>query len=441
MIPFCRRVLLGLVVGAMATVALPEATAQSGPNRTPPQTAPEDSIASAKRDSTRHPNEIPYRSNRTFAQHLLALPSYVLHGVTRPLGWAIHWGQRKILPLYQEYFTGPRGVFPVVELGGETAASAGFVAYDDRVLGTRQRVRLRALWGSRRVNDFRLSYGIPAPVGAGTHLSFSAHYFNHPSRRFFLDGNRSTPADETRFALEQFQVSTRLEYRPRRLFGGHLTVEFERATTARSTVDEERGKRLPLTTPGLGNSERLQVQTGLKIDGTQPGPRATTGTRVQLGLRYDQELGSDHFYYGGYSIEVQQFVPVLIFPETRRLAIRARLQQSESLSGDRGLPFYELSRLGSKSTLRGFENTRFTDEGFLLFNVEYRYPIWDNMDGVLFVDTGQVFGGLGDIPENQFHTSGGAGIHLLGKNGPRFRFEVAFGSEGARVILTGGPTF
>jgi Outer membrane protein/protective antigen OMA87 len=331
-------------------------------------------------------------------------------------------------------------VVPVLNLGGETDVSGGFLAFDNHLFGSDHSARLRAKWGSRNVNDFSARYTLPRPLGKGSSLSLSAQYFNDPSKRFFLRGNRADPSDEARFSLEQFQVSARLDYDPGPLLGSHLTVEFEDATTEPSEADEEEGDLLPATLPGLGDSERLQIQTGLTIDGTREGPRAMSGTRLNLGLRYDHELGDDRFRYAGYAIEVQQFVPILILSETRRLALRARLQQSESLGGS-DIPFYEFSRLGSQSTLRGVENQRYSDDGYLLLNAEYRYPIWGNMDASLFVDAGQVFGGLGDIPENRFHPSGGVGIHLLGTQGPRFRFEVAFSQENTRFILTAGPAF
>jgi len=433
-----------VVLGVCLVAAAPEGRAQSageaaGSHRDSVAVAESDPEA---RDSTRHPNQVPYESSRSFVGHVLAVPSYVLHGVTRPIGWLAAWGMENLLPIYQKYFLGPRGIFPVLTLGGETAAEGGFVAFDNQLFGSTHGARLRAVWGSRRTNEFQFTYEIPEVVGPGSQLSFSTRYFNDPSREFFRRGNEANQdADETRFDLEQFQVSARLDYELSSSLSGHTTVEFEDASTSRSDSDEELGRRLPLTTPGLGDSERLQIQTGFDVDATSPGPRATSGTRLELGLRYDHELGDDRFRYGGYAVEVQQFVPVQILPETRRLALRARLQQSESLGGDSSIPFYELSKLGGSGDLRGFETNRFSDEGFLLLSAEYRYPIWDNMDALFFTDVGQVFDALQDVPGNRFHGGGGMGIHLLGNEGPRFRLEVAASRETVRVILTAGPAF
>lgn len=435
MIRFYRATLLALVLGALGVLAPPEGYSKTATHEEATSEAAERS------DSTRHPNQVPYRSNRSVVEHVLAVPAYVVHGVTRPIGWVGTWGAKTLLPLYRKYFLGPRAIFPVLTIGGDAAAEGGFVAFDNRLFGSKHSARLRAVWGSRRTNEFELNYSVPEVFGEATTVSFSTRYFNDPSREFFLRGNEADRnTDEARFDLEQFQVSARLDYAPRPLLGSHLTLEFERATTSRSQEDEKKGERLPLSTPGLGDSERLQVQTGVTIDATD-GMRATTGTRVELGLRYDHELGDDRFRYGGYSVEVQQLVPIRILPETRRLVFRGRLQQSESLGGDSSIPFYELSDLGNQQALRGFENNRFSNEGLLVLNTEYRYPIWDNMDAFFFVDTGQVFDSLGDIADSSFHTSGGAGIHLLGGNGPRFRLQVGVSKEDVRLVLTAGSAF
>jgi len=69
----CRGAVLGLVAG-MLTVH-----AQSSPDTLHQHSA-------AATDSTRPATQTPYRSNCTIAEHVLALPAYVLHGITRPIG-------------------------------------------------------------------------------------------------------------------------------------------------------------------------------------------------------------------------------------------------------------------------------------------------------------------------------------------------------------------
>jgi outer membrane protein assembly factor BamA len=105
------------------------------------------------------------------------------------------------------------------------------------------------------------------------------------------------------------------------------------------------------------------------------------------------------------------------------------------------VPFYQQPGLGGQSTLRGYEFNRFQDDGALVVSAEYRYPIWMNLDAVVFTDAGQVFDGLRDVRGARFRWSYGGGVHLLNEDGLSFRAEVAAGPEGARAILTVQPSF
>jgi hypothetical protein len=76
-----------------------------------------------------------------------------------------------------------------------------------------------------------------------------------------------------------------------------------------------------------------------------------------------------------------------------------------------------------------------------MLNAEYRYPLWSNLDALIFVDAGQVFDTLAEVQTDRFHWSYGGGIHLLNQKGLSARFEVAGGPEGLRTILTVDPSF
>ena len=139
--------------------------------------------------------------------------------------------------------------------------------------------------------------------------------------------------------------------------------------------------------------------------------------------------------------EVRQYLPVGFLPETRRLALRGRLEQAGPLLGGTDVPFYQLPNLGGQTSLRGFRSRRFQDDGSLVLNAEYRYPIWSNVDAAVFVDAGQVFGDVADVRGDRFHWSYGGGLHVLNRNGLSARLEVAGSTEGVRTIITVEPTF
>lgn len=146
-------------------------------------------------------------------------------------------------------------------------------------------------------------------------------------------------------------------------------------------------------------------------------PRTYTGTEVLLRLNYSQDLTSDRFRYGRYVAEVRQYLPLGLFPNSRRLVLRGRLEQTEPLFEEEAIPFYQLPSLGGQNMLRRFTSNRFQGEKSLVLNTEYRYPVWSNWDAGVFVDSGQVFPGLGDVAADRFQWSYRGGLHMLNQKG------------------------
>lgn len=401
---------------------------------------PRASASPLQADSTEdHPNTVPYRTDRSIGYHILAAPAYVLHGATRPLGWGVKYLERNF-PGFFEPEPRPRGVLPLIELGGPAGASAGFILYDNHLFGTDQKARLEALYGTRDFFELEVRYEVPRPLGAGTHLQLEGNFFSRPNERFYLDGNASERnQDEARFSRQQIDVMTRLQVgSDGGGVSGAIDLLYEHVDA--SAADDERGE-LIADNPALVPLDLLTPRFELTLDASQGRPRTYAGTKMLLRLDYTHDLNGDRFRYGRYTAAVQQFVPVFFFPKTRRLALQARMEQVEPLWGGNAVPFYHLPRLGGQQTLRGFTSNRFRDNGSLLFSAEYRYPIWNQFDAVFFVDAGQVFDRFASVAFDRFRTSYGGGIHMLGGGGLSARFEIAGSVEGTQVILTVKPTF
>jgi hemolysin activation/secretion protein len=97
--------------------------------------------------------------------------------------------------------------------------------------------------------------------------------------------------------------------------------------------------------------------------------------------------------------------------------------------------------LGTSGDLRGFDQNRFRAKSSLLFNLEYRYPIWDTWDAVLFLDEGQVFNDFSEIGFDNLHLGGGAGLRFMTRTGFLFRIEAGFSKEQMRVLFEMKPNF
>ncbi len=139
-------------------------------------------------------------------------------------------------------------------------------------------------------------------------------------------------------------------------------------------------------------------------------------------------------------MEAQQFIPIPFLTKNRRVAVRT-IYERLNRHGDRQIPFYELSMLGDAMNLRGFDQNRYRGRGSLLFNFEYRYPVWDAWDAVIFVDEGQVFDESDEFKIDNFHTSVGTGIRFMSQAGFLMRFEIAKSSEQWRALFQITPNF
>ncbi|MDX2031068.1 MAG: BamA/TamA family outer membrane protein [Blastocatellia bacterium] len=131
--------------------------------------------------------------------------------------------------------------------------------------------------------------------------------------------------------------------------------------------------------------------------------------------------------YGWIETELDGRVYIPIFSHKTSLALRGYTELKETKSGGQ-IPFYELSFLGGRSHLRGFDNFRFRGENFAFFSGEFRQTVWEQeehkgVDVFVFTDAGQVWG------DNRSKTD------------PRIRANDPFQSENWRIGVGGGAQY
>ncbi|MCS7224873.1 MAG: BamA/TamA family outer membrane protein [Armatimonadetes bacterium] len=116
-------------------------------------------------------------------------------------------------------------------------------------------------------------------------------------------------------------------------------------------------------------------------------------------------------------------------------------------------PVFENFFVGGAETLRGYTIDRFVGRHLLVFNAEWRYRFRKELQGVLFWDIGDAFGGPHSIDLKQARAGVsarrdtfrpkigyGVGIRILTPFAP-LRFDFGFGEEGRRTHFSVGAAF
>jgi hypothetical protein len=454
----CAWTLAGFFVAAPGSAApRPDVTIDEGPRAvsgtrtdTSDVSSRPDSLSSAASprsaaDTSDHPNTVPYETDRSVAYHVLASPAYVLDAATWPLGITVRYLENNFPSIFKPKPV-VRGVRPLFELGGPNGVELGLLFFHHDLWNAGHDVRLSGEVAARESWDVEFRYQIPDPIGPSSTLSVYTEYGVESRRQFFVGGNDADrDADEAQFYGRRFDVRGVLDYAFSPRFGGQTMLQYEHVRTRPSDEDPVLGDRI-VGQPGLGVFDLATVQTEMSLDLTRTTVRNSAhrryaGTALIGRVGYTQSINSDRFRFARLMGEVQQYLPVPVFPTSRRIALRARVEKAEPLFDGEAVPFYDLPGLGGQESLRGFTFDRFVDDGTLLFNAEYRYPIWDAFDAVLFVDAGQAFTRLSDLAADRFRWSYGGGVHILTGRKLAARFEIAYGEEGVRTILTVTPAF
>lgn len=412
---------------------------------------------SAQETNYPDPNLIPYRTRKSALVHFFSIPAKVWRLVWTPLGATIIWvEQNRIQEKALNFFlnddrTG--GFFPLVSFGGNTGAGAGLTIFHNNLFNQRKRINFIFLFSSEDNNTATLAYSDSSLFGARLFFNLLGEYFSDSDENLFIradipperlldssiGGNDTdVDADETSYKTKQggFMITT--GYALSRRVGWGMVGGIKRAKVNSGTG--RGGDQFPGAIPGGGIHSLFSIGSALTLDFRNGWPRTLSGTLLRFGYQYNRELNGSQFEYNRYTIEMHQFIPIPFLATNRRLALRGMFEKLDRLN-NKQIPFYELSLLGDAANLRGFDQNRFRGRGMLLFNLEYRYPVWDTWDAVIFVDEGQVYDDINDIALNRFHFSAGTGLRFMSPTGFAMRFEIGFSSETVRALFQITPNF
>ncbi|MBX3305387.1 MAG: BamA/TamA family outer membrane protein [Nitrospira sp.] len=430
-------VLLFLHQAACATKALHAIQPTAAPQHVDPGDLPQEEVRPRSDGSSHRPE--PEDTENRWPYRLLAVPEMAWGGLTYPFKKAaIAYEQHDLMNRALDLFLNDErtaGVFPKFALGGTLSSGIGFTAFNNNLFRENKEARLSYILATRENQVAELSYRDPSLFGSQWLLDSNTFWLNFDESHFFLGGNRATERDQTNFELKQLAWDVTLG---RKLFGNTSA-----ALTGRLLIaDAKPSERLPATPASItGNNSSmtaLAIEPSLTYDSRDNPFRPTRGWFAEGAFTYTDQVDRDQFRYLGYRLEVQRYIPV--FQGNRVLLLRAYLAKQDTVGGG-AIPFYELNLLDLNNGLRGFDRGRWQDKGALLFNIEWRFPIWQDVEGDIFFDEGQVFGDYQDIQLKLFRYSAGAGLRFVSNRKFGLRFQVAASEDGVLTLLRGNLEF
>ena len=391
------------------------------------------------------PNLVPYETETNVGEQILALPATIWSGVAYAFRSAVLYAEYSgAIERLQARYTGPEpppyGFTPTVGIGGRDGLTLGGSFFHNDVFGTGRRARIGGRYGFEAPSTYAVygEFRDPALFGSPLRFGLDAGYESDGDERVYERGNDTPEGERVEYARRQVRTEAGFLVPLFGPFSLDLSTEYKHVEIYDLEIDDLDDL------VGLGTADWLSAGGDVVFDLSRAAglstPRTYAGSVLILGYRFGHDLGDRNFSYHRLKAEWRQFVPVPVLAFDRRLAFRARYEKTHPHRDD-NVPFYELATLGGPNTLRGYSNDRFRDEGYLLATVEYRYPVFDILDAVVFYDVGQVFQRYQEVDLSAFHHDVGAGLRVYGRQGVAGRLEVAYSPEGVRVLARVGTTF
>ena len=273
-------------------------------------------------------------------------------------------------------------------------------------------------------------------------MGFSHQYLS--AENFFGLGNDSPSANRTTYSLRQSNGRISVYAEPNMLlsFGGTLGLE-------NGSVGKGRHPGYPSTNslpdditdeiPGLLDDCSLaSLNFHLQLDTLKRAPDATSGWVAFFKTGLFLQTNGRKFSFVQTALDVRRQFHLFF---DRALVVRLAGMWTRSLDFG-AIPFYMLSELGDRRSIRGFRLGRFRDKDKILSSVEYHFPLNKrppkkiSLNAYLFVDAGKVSSDLfHDSLLKDYHFGYGGGLRIFNKHNMDVHLILAHSREGLRFAL------
>jgi len=334
-----------------------------------------------------------------------------------------------IIPEFLERSADPLTIdilLPIVEnktgraaFGALYSSTDGLGAYievsDENFLGRGERARVKWEFGKSN-NNYDL--GFDEPYLFGTDISAGFNLYNTLHRRQDRVNSEWYPYTERRTGGDVTLG------RPLGLFTrGYISLKAENASV---TPDSD-----PSEIPATSNRTR-SITAAVQTDTTDHLYYPTLGFRYNLSVETAGRFLGGDTEFTKYQTSYSRFIKAGSNNQT--WAVRAMAGY-----GVGTLPRQEEFRVGGSETVRGYRQGEFRGDRMFVVQAEYRIPLNDTLQGVIFADAGNAWQG-GSIDLGNLKAGFGLGIRFNTPLGV-MRIDYGIGEKGGNAYFSLGPTF
>lgn len=325
-------------------------------------------------------------------------------------------------------------------IGGGYSQSDGMIGIievgDDNFRGTGDKVKFHWEFGGDASNrNYEVSYTRPWLDKKQTSLGFSFYDMTNEYDDYYDNGGTRSTYDKKRRGFditlgrpqgEYVQNYITLKQRDDKYVEWVSGIDYG-AEVGGANYNADYNKQYIADNFGLTRSVSLMRVYDSRDNVFSP----TEGNRVALTAEFaGKGLGGD-FNFNKYSAETRNYLKV---GHAQVIALRGMLGYADGKLPDSGR-----FAVGGTDNLRGYRDDQFKGNKMLAASAEYRFPIAQKVEGVVFSDIGKAWSGEG-YKLNDLEASVGVGLRVSTPIGP-IRIDYAKGSQGAKTHFSFGGQF
>ena len=326
-------------------------------------------------------------------------------------------GRRSLLPTY------------------ESRTGAGVQLVQRGLLNPESKLSFAATIGAHQRQRYELNFQRIRFFNNSVQSDFRVGYQLLSAEAFFGIGPNTDQSGRTEYSHEKGNAHASFGYRFSDKTGLNVSLDYDVNNIFDGKDDIEYAiykYYQPGSLPGLGTKIKLfSTQLQLAHDTRNNPGNPTSGGEYLISGGFFQQVRDSQFGFWKFSADMSRYMNLFY---SRVLVFRIASEITEPFK-DRDVPFFYLSELGQWSTIRGFKRGRYRDQDYLLGSLEYRYPLTRMLNGMLFVDAGQVSHNIFNSSDDIQVTFGG-GVRIWNSRGLIASIQLGKSKDGYRLYFS-----